>query len=132
MINFIDNYDAMKTKIYSVHPSDETGATEITLEQIDTLADGINSNLTNLLEANKIILRSVVADNILGRAHECIISNVNTEYDLVHYIDTVDEDYDEDIAKDAMRIVKKFNDIISVIRKNDWTSFFMWIANSNI
>ena len=26
---------------------------------------------------------------------------------------------------------KKFNDIISVIRKNDWTSFFMWIANSN-
>lgn len=104
----------MKSKMYSVHPNDEAGAAEITLEQIDTLADGINSNLNNLLEANKIILRSVVADNILGRAHECIISNVNTEYDLVFNTDVEDEDYDEEKAKTATKIIKKFNEIIDL------------------
>lgn len=111
------------TEIKSVYPSDTTTSTSLTLDYITTLANGLNTNLSNLQTANALILQSVLADSFVGRAWECIYSNINSDYKLTYGnvgTDTSgDEDGDSQEVAEVKALIKQFNrdvDLRTVIR----------------
>ena len=70
------------TRKYSVVRTDRQSNNALTLDKINELSVGINSNLDKVLSANNYVLQSILVDAFLGRAYECIYSNINTEYKL--------------------------------------------------
>ena len=77
----IDNYDG-NTKLYSVYPTDDSNADDLSLSDIEDLAVGLQSNLSNILKVNKWIRKYIIIDDIIGKTQEAIETNVNTNYKL--------------------------------------------------
>ena len=68
--------------LYSTYPTDSNTTNSLTLERLDELANGIHSNLDNLIEMNNLVRRYIITDDIIGKVYESIESNVNTEFRL--------------------------------------------------
>ena len=62
----IDNYDG-NTKLYSVYPTDDSNADDLSLSDIEDLAVGLQSNLSNILKVNKWIRKYIIIDDIIGK-----------------------------------------------------------------
>ena len=67
----------------SVIPSDTTSTDELTLELIDELANGLNSDKEKVLKANRLLLRILLEDAYFGVAFQAITSNINTDYKII-------------------------------------------------
>lgn len=80
------------TRKYSVVRTDRQSNNALTLDKINELSVGINSNLDKVLSANNYVLQSILVDAFLGRAYECIYSNINTEYKLEYPKSISEED----------------------------------------
>lgn len=109
----LENYNIKKPEQYSVYTSEETSNTSLSIDYIDQLAIGLNSNIDNLKAANALILRNVIEDSLLGRAYESITSNINTKYRL-NYKKKYNEDVDEQTWADIEYLIKTFNRDINI------------------
>ncbi|MEG1563305.1 MAG: hypothetical protein RR365_06215 [Bacteroides sp.] len=106
----LDRYsDKKKPDQYSVFPSDATSNNNMTLDKIDELSVGINSNLQNLRIANAFILQSVASDSLLGRAYEAITSNIDTNYRL-NYVPLHGKEMNSSQLEEVKDIIDTFND----------------------
>ena len=102
----IDNYDG-NTKLYSVYPTDDSNADDLSLSDIEDLAVGLQSNLSNILKVNKWIRKYIIIDDIIGKTQEAIETNVNTNYKLSYNdFSTKKKIKQLNVAKE---IIEKFN-----------------------
>ena len=101
-----------KKRQYSVITNETATQAVLTLEKIVSLAVGIHSNLTKLLELNNIILQYVTIDAYMGRAYECIYSNINTDYKL-NFPKPLEGD-DPEIFKEVEREILNLNQFINI------------------
>jgi len=68
---------------YSAYLNDIAYGTEtITQQELDLLADGAQSDINKILKINRIIMREINKDDIIGKVYESITSNINTDYKL--------------------------------------------------
>ena len=91
----------------SVIPSDTTSTDELTLELIDELANGLNSDKEKVLKANRLLLRILLEDAYFGVAFQAITSNINTDYKMIYGTDWL-EDGDADELKQVKDEVDYF------------------------
>lgn len=101
-----------KKRQYSVITNENPTQATLTLEKIVSLAVGIHSNLTKLLELNNIILQYVTIDAYMGRAYECIYSNINTNYKL-NFPQPLEGD-DTKVFKEVEQEILNFNQFINI------------------
>lgn len=79
----LQKYDESK-KMYGVRFNDKSSNETLTVERINDLVTGINTNLTNVLELNRFIRAYILKDDILGSTYSAIQSNTNSEYRLMY------------------------------------------------
>ena len=101
-----------KQRQYSVITKEKATHNELTLDVIYELAVGIHSDLNKLLRLNNYILEYVTIDAYMGRAYECIYSNINTRYKL-SYPTPTDGDDKETFARVKAEI-ENFNKFIRI------------------
>ena len=96
-----------------------TTSDDPSLEFIDKLANGLNSNLPNLLIANAIIAKKILEDGYMGRTYEAIVANINSDYKLSWGLYEQDEDRTEELkeAKDAITYFNKAVGLPTLIRQ---------------
>lgn len=113
----LEEYNALKRpQVYSVSPNDSSSSTTLTLDTIDQLAVGINSNLSNLASANQIILQNVSSDPLMSYAHHSIMANIPSDY-TVSYVSTDGDGRDDNAQYDETKqIVERFNRDIKMPR----------------
>lgn len=106
-----------KPKLYSVFERDVPTERKLTLERINELAIGINSDLNKVTEANEYVLQSILTDAYTGRAYEAIYSNINTSYKLEYpkLLETDDPNVLEEV-KDEIDNFNHFVDIEKIIK----------------
>ena len=106
-----------KQRQYSLFTKEKATQDELTLELINSLAVGIHSDLQKILRVNNIILQYVTIDAYMGRAYECIYSNINTNYKLTFPAPTEGEDTELfDRVKTEIEDFNKFIHIEDLIR----------------
>lgn len=69
---------------YSVHATEDSSSTTLTLDQIDSYATGIHSNIDNLRTINQIILKNIDEDGLMGYAASCIRANTPIDYNIIY------------------------------------------------
>lgn len=113
MLSSIQNMNG--NKMYSVYPKDDFSSDDITPELIDELAVGIQSNLRNILQMNRIIRNFIITDDIIGKTQEALEVNVNSEYKLSYndFSSQRNKNKQLDIAKST---INKFNKQINLRR----------------
>lgn len=112
----VKRYSSGGSGIYSVQPAESSsfGAT-ITPEEIDQLAQDINSTLDNVLRANSYVRNAIVTDDIIGKTYESIEANINTGFRLSF------PNYEKKRNKskkleEAKRVIDDFNRAIDIKR----------------
>lgn len=79
LANALAGYDSSNYK-YSAYLKDGTSSSDkLTPEMIDELADGAQNDLKKILTINSIARKEINKDGIIGKTHECITTNINTE-----------------------------------------------------
>lgn len=101
-----------KRRQYSVFPKENAYAAALTLEKVRSLAVGIHSNLAKVLELNNYLLQYVTIDAYMGRAYECIYSNINTDYKLT-YPEPMDGD-DPRVFAQVQAEIENFNKFVDI------------------
>jgi len=102
-------------KMYSPFTSENSANDDITLDTIDELANGIQSDLSKTLEGINYVRQFIITDDIIGKTQEAIESNLNTNYRLSF------EDYSEQRNKNkkletVKAEIKAFNAQINIER----------------
>ena len=103
----------------SVIIPETTTSNELTLDYIDELANGLNSNLENLLVVNAIIAKKILEDGYVGRTYEAIIANINSDYKLSYGLYENDEERADELSqvKDAISFLNKAIGLPTLIRQ---------------
>lgn len=82
LIAALNAFDSKKS-LYSAYTKDSEKAEEnLTLKDIDDLAEGINSDIDKVIRANAIIRKKIHTNALIGRTYEAIYSNVNSRCTL--------------------------------------------------
>lgn len=97
---------------YSLFTKENAYAATLTLEEIRSLAVGIHSDLSKVLKLNNYLLQYVTIDAYMGRAYECIYSNINTEYKL-SYPKPLEGD-DQKVFEQVKAEIENFNQFINI------------------
>lgn len=105
----LDNYDP-KNSSYSTYLSDEKGGyNSVTLDEIEKLADGAQSNLQSILKINRIVKKFINSDDIIGRVVEAITTNINTSSTLSFPNFNSKKKIDLKRLEDVKGLIKGFN-----------------------
>lgn len=75
----IASYDP-ENKQYSTYLKISASSETLTVDRIDELARGLQSNLTNVQTVNGIIRNYINKDDLIGITYDAIEANVNTEF----------------------------------------------------
>lgn len=102
----------VRKRQYSVFTKENAYAATLTLEEIRSLAVGIHSDLNKILKLNNYLLQYVTIDAYMGRAYECIYSNINTEYKLT-YPQPLESD-DPKVFEQVKSEIENFNQFINI------------------
>lgn len=73
-----------ENKQYSTYLTESSSSEELTIERLDELASGLQSNLTNVNTVNSIIRNYINKDDLIGITYDAIEANVNTEFKLAY------------------------------------------------
>lgn len=113
----IAKYNALsRPEMYSVKTNESTSGAEITLDQIDSLATGINSNLSNLETINQMILKNINSDPLMGYAYQAIMANIPVDY-TVSYVSTDGNGLDDSKEYNEIKqIIDRFNRDVKIGR----------------
>lgn len=134
----MERYDP-SNQMYSTYLKEGTSsASALTLDNIDTLADGAQSNLSNILAINSIVRKYINMDSLIGRVASAIEDNVNSEYRL-SYNDFSNKRNKTKKLRDVKLLINNFNrqiDIENFIRKAVSTTYFegnfiVYLRNKN-
>ncbi|MDD6837364.1 MAG: hypothetical protein PUF04_09470 [bacterium] len=79
----LQKYDENK-RLYGVKFAESSSGDTLTVERIDELVTGINTNLANVLNLNRYVRAYILKDDILGSTYSAIQSNTNSEYRLMY------------------------------------------------
>lgn len=109
----MNKYEASKQ--YSVHTSDSTNSNTLTIDYIDELANGIHTNLKNLIAANQLLVKYVDEDGSMGYAYSVIRANTPTNYTMV-YDNTLLTEENEDKIAEIKSLVNNFNKSVKIER----------------
>ena len=109
----MNKYEASKQ--YSVHTSDSTNSNALTIDYIDELANGIHTNLKNLIAANQLLVKYVDEDGSMGYAYSVIRANTPTNYTMV-YDNTLLTEENEDKIAEIKSLVNNFNKNVKIER----------------
>ena len=77
--NAVASYDP-ENKQYSTYLKISASSETLTVDRIDELARGLQSNLTNVQTVNGIIRNYINKDDLIGITYDAIEANVNTEF----------------------------------------------------
>lgn len=69
-----------ENKQYSAYLTETASSETLTIDRIDELARGLQTNLTNVQTVNSIIRNYINKDDLIGITYDAIESNVNTEF----------------------------------------------------
>lgn len=109
----IEKYSADdRTRTYSAIPSESSSNSTLTIDKINSLAININSDISKVNQANAFILQATLTDAYMGRAYECIYSNVNTLIKNV-YPELEDGDSTE-VFENVKAAIDDFNKCIDI------------------
>ena len=113
----IQKYPNMQ--MYSALPNDNASNETLTLEVIDELANGIQSDISKVQKANSLVRRYIITDDIIGKTYESIESNVNTDFKLSYgdYSSQRNKTKKLDNAKATVDIFNKQIGIKHIIRE---------------
>lgn len=82
LIAAIQAFDSKKS-MYSAYTADKESADlSMTLDDLNELANNINSNIDKVVSANAIIRQKIHTNALIGRTYEAIYSNVNSSISL--------------------------------------------------
>jgi hypothetical protein len=81
------------------------------IEDIDELAYQAQTDINKILKINNIIRLFINKNDILGKVHEAVETNVNPEYQLVFKNYTEDE---KDIIEEVKELIEDFNEKINL------------------
>lgn len=109
----MNKYEASKQ--YSVHTSDSTNSNTLTIDYIDELANGIHTNLKNLIAANQLLVKYVDEDGSMGYAYSVIRANTPTNYTMVYDNTLLTEENEGKIAE-IKSLVNNFNKNVKIER----------------
>ena len=109
----MNKYEASKQ--YSVHTSDSTNSNTLTIDYIDELANGIHTNLKNLIAANQLLVKYVDEDGSMGYAYSVIRANTPTNYTMV-YDNALLSAESEDTIAEIKSLVNNFNKNVKIER----------------
>ena len=109
----MNKYEASKQ--YSVHTSDSTNSNTLTIDYIDELANGIHTNLKNLIAANQLLVKYVDEDGSMGYAYSVIRANTPTNYTMVYDNALLTEENENKIAE-IKSLVNNFNKNVKIER----------------
>ena len=103
------------SKQYSVHTTDSTNSNTLTIDYIDELANGIHTNLKNLIAANQLLVKYVDEDGSMGYAYSVIRANTPTNYTMVYDNTLLTEENENKIAE-IKALVNNFNKNVKIER----------------
>lgn len=95
---------------YSVNfneDSSSTASSSTTIDDIENLAFNAQNDLSKILKINALIRQASNEDDIIGKVHESVESNLNSNIKIS--FDELPEDYDEEIKKKAENEIKRFH-----------------------
>lgn len=104
----IRNYNGRKMDVSSVFLADSTNTPDLTLESVDELALGINSDYSKVSQANALILRYLHTNGLFGRYVEILKENVPTNYKLMYGLLEEDDTRQEDL-EEVKLLIDSFN-----------------------
>lgn len=82
LLSAVNKYDTVKS-MYSAYAKDTEAAEDsMTLDDLNDLANNINSDIDKVIRANAIIRQKIHTNPLIGRTYESIYSNVNSRYTL--------------------------------------------------
>ena len=109
MNKFANNY-----KQYSTYLKEGAlGSTQITNDELDTLAQNPQSNLEKVIRINNIARYYINKDDLIGKVYETIESNVNTEYKLSYRDFSSNRNKQKQIEK-VKDLIDSFNEQINL------------------
>lgn len=82
LFSALQKYDFGK-EMRSVSFSQTSSGNTLTTTRLAELAEGINYNLSSVLEANRYIRKYIALDDIIGETYTSVQNNVNTETRLI-------------------------------------------------
>lgn len=119
MFQFNNDY-----KQYSAYLNESSlGQQIITIDELDKLADGAQSDLKKIRKINEIVRYFINKDDLIGLVYETIESNINTDYRLSF---PSNEDSNQELYQQARKIIENFNKKInlkSLMRKSIPTTY---------
>lgn len=104
----IDSYNGNRIRQSSVFTDDTFTANTLTVDRINTLAVGINSDLTKVLDANTYILQALNTNDLFGLAYSIMYSVINTHYKTI-YNNPYKVEVDETTMEDVRTLIDAFN-----------------------
>ena len=97
----------------SVFTADDSNNNELTIDKINTLANGIHSTLANVTESNTYILRMLDTNPLFGLAYSIFYAVINTNYRLI-YSNPYGIETNENILQEVRDLIDAFNNDVSI------------------
>ena len=97
----------------SVFTADDSNNNELTIDKINTLANGIHSTLANVTESNTYILRMLDTNPLFGLAYSIFYAVINTNYRLI-YSNPYGVETNENILQEVRDLIDAFNNDVSI------------------
>ena len=112
-------YDAMQHfdksgQQYSVRFNEDSSSTsdEITVDDLKDLALNAQSDITKIRKINILVRQAENEDDIIGKVHEALESNLNANVTIS--FDDLPENYDESIKSKVEGIIKRFHKEVNI------------------
>ena len=112
-------YEAMQSfdkggQQYSVrfNEASSSSTSETTLDDIKELALNAQSDISKIQKINQLVRQAENEDDIIGKVHEAIESNLNAN--VRYSFDNLPKEYDQDIKDKADGIIKRFHKEVNI------------------
>ena len=112
-------YEAMQSfdkggQQYSVRFNEASSSytSETTLDDIKELALNAQSDISKIQKINQLVRQAENEDDIIGKVHESIESNLNAN--VRYSFDNLPKEYDQDIKDKADGIIKRFHKEVNI------------------
>lgn len=97
---------------YSVRFNESSSTADTTLEELKQLALNAQNDISKIQKINILVRQALNEDDIIGKVHESVESNLNSNVKIS--FDNLPEDHDSEIKKKAENIIKRFNKEVNI------------------
>lgn len=97
---------------YSVRFNESSSTADTTLEELKQLALNAQNDISKIQKINILVRQALNEDDIIGKVHESVESNLNSNVKIS--FDNLPDDHDSEIKKKAENIIKRFNKEVNI------------------